>query len=151
MPYRAYPTISTQTFHDHNDLCLWRLEAQISGNVVPVTKEDDRIHNYQIPSDNCFAHLETQFGLDALSLRVEGVTGRTYQPDFKNPAKPGVAMPVDGGEDKYRKTCLLSTDCNRCLFAPAGVADMEEDSLVRDHASIDCTGDIVVQEQFAGC
>ena len=34
--------------------------AEISVNVVPVTREDDRIHNYQIPSDDCFAHLEVQ-------------------------------------------------------------------------------------------
>ena len=34
--------------------------AEISIYVVPVTREDDRIHNYQIPSDDCFAHLEVQ-------------------------------------------------------------------------------------------
>lgn len=39
---------------------------------------------------------------------IEGVLGRTYQPDFQNPAKSGVAMPVVGGEDKYRITSLIS-------------------------------------------
>lgn len=34
--------------------------AEISVNVVPVTKEDDRIHNYQIPANDCFVHLEVQ-------------------------------------------------------------------------------------------
>ncbi|NHW78243.1 hypothetical protein, partial [Escherichia coli] len=68
--------------------------AEISINVVPVTKQDDRIHNYQIPVDDCYAHLEVQFRFYGLSSKVEGVLGRTYQPDFKNPAKPGVAMPV---------------------------------------------------------
>ncbi|KAL2472636.1 Structural constituent of cell wall [Forsythia ovata] len=32
--------------------------AEISINVVPVTMEDDRIHNYQIPPSDCFAHLK---------------------------------------------------------------------------------------------
>ncbi|KAK4369134.1 hypothetical protein RND71_012926 [Anisodus tanguticus] len=68
--------------------------AEISVNVIPVTKEDDRIHNYQMPSDDCFTHLDVQFRFYGLSTKVEGVLGRTYQPDFKNPAKLGVAMPV---------------------------------------------------------
>ncbi|KAH7544193.1 hypothetical protein ACOSP7_030706 [Xanthoceras sorbifolium] len=113
--------------------------AEISINVVPVTKEDDRIHNYQIPSDDCFAHLEVQFRFYGLSSKVEGVLGRTYQPDFKNPAKPGVAMPVVGGEDKYRTTSLLSADCTSCIFSPAGVFD-QKNALLVDYGSLDCTG-----------
>ncbi|KAG9146715.1 hypothetical protein Leryth_005050 [Lithospermum erythrorhizon] len=92
--------------------------AEISVNVVPVTKEDDRIHSYQIPNDDCFAHLEVQFRFVGLSSNVEGVLGRTYQPDFVNPAaKPGVAMSVVGGEDKYRTSSLLSANCNACVFS----------------------------------
>ncbi|KAE8125748.1 hypothetical protein FH972_020522 [Carpinus fangiana] len=100
--------------------------AEILVNVVPVTKEDDKIHNYQIASDDCFAHLEVQFRFYCLSSKVEGVLGRTYQPNFKNPAKPGVAMPVVEGEDKYRTTLLLSSDCKSCVFSPARVSNMEE-------------------------
>ncbi|KAL2245414.1 uncharacterized protein LOC105174757 [Sesamum indicum] len=95
--------------------------AEISINVVPVTKEDDRIHNYRIPSDDCFAHLEVQFRFYGLSGNVEGVLGRTYQADFVNPAKLGVAMPVVGGEDKYRTSSLLATDCARCMFSRGAV------------------------------
>ncbi|CAK7327562.1 unnamed protein product [Dovyalis caffra] len=113
--------------------------AEISINVVPVTKEDDRIHNYQIPSDDCFAHLEIQFQFYGLSSKVEGVIGRTYQPDFKNPAKPGVAMPVVGGEDKYRTTSLLSAYCGACVFSPAGVLN-QKDSFLMDYSKLDCTG-----------
>ncbi|KAG5546320.1 hypothetical protein RHGRI_018482 [Rhododendron griersonianum] len=109
--------------------------AEISVNVVPVTKEDDRIHNYQIPSDDCFAHLEVQFKFYGLSTKVEGVLGRTYQPDFKNPAKPGVAMPVVGGENKYRTTSLLSADCDSCVFSPVGFHSQDE-SLARDVVQI---------------
>lgn len=116
--------------------------AEISVNVVPVTKEDNRIHNYQIPSDDCFAHLEVQFRFYGLSSKVEGVLGRTYQPDFKNPAKPGVAMPVVGGEDKYRTTSLLSANCKSCIFSPAGVLD-QKDALVMDYGTLDCTGSAI--------
>ncbi|KAM3396112.1 hypothetical protein P3S68_005118 [Capsicum galapagoense] len=113
--------------------------TEISVNVVPITKEDDRIHNYQLPSDDCFAHLDVQFRFYGLSTEVEGVLGQTYQPDFKNPAKPGVAVPVVGGEDKYRTSTLLSSKCNSCIFAPAGVMK-ESDPLVMDFGTLDCTG-----------
>ncbi|MQM07049.1 hypothetical protein Taro_039881 [Colocasia esculenta] len=100
--------------------------AEATITVVPVTKEDDRIHKYHIPSDDCFAHLEVQFNFYGLSPAVEGVLGRTYQPDYVNPAKVGVEMPVLGGEDKYRTTSLLSSQCNACLFTPTG----EEESMI---------------------
>ncbi|XP_049412732.1 uncharacterized protein LOC125875745 [Solanum stenotomum] len=112
--------------------------AEISVNVVPITKEDDRIHNYQLPSDDCFAHLDVQFRFYGLSTKVEGILGRTYQLDFKNPAKPGVAVPVVGGEKKYRTSTLLSSKCNSCIFSPAGVLK-ESDPLVMDYGTLDCT------------
>ncbi|KAL6202211.1 hypothetical protein ACLB2K_025920 [Fragaria x ananassa] len=111
--------------------------AEISVNVVPVTKEDDRIHNYQLPSDDCFAHLEVQFRFYGLSANVEGVLGRTYQLDFKNPAKPGVAMAVVGGEDKYKTKSLVSADCMACVFTQAGT---QKDSIVMEYSKLDCTG-----------
>ncbi|GFS39159.1 late embryogenesis abundant (LEA) protein-like protein [Actinidia rufa] len=72
-------------------------------------------------------------------LRVEGVLGQNYQPDFKNPAKLGVAMPVVGGEEKYRTTSLLSADCGSCMFSSVGVLN-KDDSLVMDFGTLDCTG-----------
>ncbi|EOA34070.1 hypothetical protein CARUB_v10021569mg [Capsella rubella] len=65
--------------------------AEIWVNVVPVTKEDDIIHRYGRPKDDCFAPLEVQFRFLKLSKNVEGVLGRTYRKHFKNPAKQGVA------------------------------------------------------------
>ncbi|XP_065859894.1 uncharacterized protein [Euphorbia lathyris] len=112
--------------------------AEISVKVVPVTKEDDRIHSYQIPSGDCYSHLEVQFKFYSLSTEVEGVLGRTYQPEFENPAKPGVAMPVVGGEDKYRTTSLLSADCESCLFSPAEATERKDVS-VMDFGMLDCT------------
>ncbi|TKY66569.1 Root cap [Spatholobus suberectus] len=112
--------------------------AEISVNVVPVTREDSRTHNYQIPDDDCFAHLEVQFRFHGLSNKVDGVLGRTYQPDFRNPARLGVAMPVLGGEDRYRTASLVSEDCGVCLFA-AKQASEKMDS-VSEYGVLDCTG-----------
>lgn len=110
--------------------------VEIYVNVVPVTKEDSRIHNYQIPDSDCFAHLEVQFKFYDLSSKVEGVLGRTYQPDFENPAKLGVAMPVVGGEDRYRTPSLLSADCGACLFASG--EDSEKKNNVIEYGMMDC-------------
>lgn len=51
--------------------------AEISVKVVVVTKEDDRIHNYRIPSDDCFVHLEVQLIFYGLSSKVESALGQT--------------------------------------------------------------------------
>ena len=93
--------------------------AEVSINVVPVTEEDDKVHKYGIPSDDCFTHLEVQFRFFKLSSEVEGVLGRTYRPGYENPAKRGVEMPVLGGEDEYQTSSLLSPDCKMCIFSPA--------------------------------
>ncbi|KAK9048809.1 hypothetical protein SSX86_032224 [Deinandra increscens subsp. villosa] len=108
--------------------------VEILVNVVPVTAEDDRVHGYRVPSDDCFAHLELQFRFAGLSDGVEGVLGRTYQPDFKNPAKPGVAMAVVGGEDRYKTTSLLSADCTDCVFVSSDhvVAEKEKQKVTLD-------------------
>lgn len=98
-----------------------------------------RVHNYKVLADDCFAHLEVQFRFFALSPKVEGVLGRTYRPDFENPAKPGVAMPVLGGKDKYRTTFLLSGDCGSCVFSQEHEKDKETSSAVVDFGTLDCT------------
>ncbi|MFQ6621032.1 hypothetical protein Gotur_002081 [Gossypium turneri] len=97
--------------------------AEILVNLVMVTREDDRIPNYQIPSDDCFAHLELQFKFYRLSSKIERVLGRTYQPNFMNHAKPGTAMPIVGGEDKYRTSSLLAADRYTCKCSPARASD----------------------------
>ncbi|XP_027344069.1 uncharacterized protein LOC113856451 [Abrus precatorius] len=112
--------------------------AEILVNVVPVTKEDDRIHNYQVPFDDCFAHLEVQFRFFALSPKVDGVLGRTYRLDFENPAKVGVAMPVVGGEDSYRTTSLLSPNCASCVFSQGSSFEKETPQVVQ-YGTLDCT------------
>nr|GEU55011.1 hypothetical protein [Tanacetum cinerariifolium] len=132
--HEGYPTtwdsqegdIKIERTSEKNSVLITLKEvAEISINVVPVTKEDDRIHNYRIPKDDCFAHLEVQFRFNGLSSQVEGLLGRTYQPDFKNPAKQGVAMPVVGGEDKYKTESLFSSECNSCIFSKAQASDQQ--------------------------
>lgn len=112
--------------------------AEILVNVVPVTKQDDIVHNYQVPSNDCFVHLEVQFRFFELSPKVEGVLGRTYRLDYENPAKPGVAMPVLGGEEKYRTTSLLSADCRSCVFSPESVLEKQTSSMM-EYGMLDCT------------
>ncbi|KAJ0966005.1 hypothetical protein J5N97_027143 [Dioscorea zingiberensis] len=92
--------------------------AEMSVSVVPITREDDRVHGYGIPANDCYAHLEVQFRFLDLSRHVQGVLGRTYRADFHNTAKPGVAMPLLGGEEEYRTSSLISPDCTHCLFNP---------------------------------
>nr|GMD83143.1 BMP-binding endothelial regulator protein [Ipomoea batatas]GME17691.1 BMP-binding endothelial regulator protein [Ipomoea batatas] len=109
--------------------------AEVSANVVPVTEQESAIHGYGIPANNSFAHLEVQFRFFSLSPRVDGILGRTYRPDFQNPAKPGVEMAVVGGEDKFRTSSLLAADCNSCVFAPGNVtAGVEREY----YGTVDC-------------
>ncbi|KAI6690412.1 hypothetical protein NL676_027240 [Syzygium grande] len=82
-----------------------------------------------LPSDDCFAHLEVQFRFFRLLPKVDSALGWTYQPDCVKPAKPSVALPVVGGEDKYRTTSLISAGCKLCLYAPGSDNEDRESSL----------------------
>ncbi|KAG5235543.1 structural constituent of cell wall [Salix suchowensis] len=113
-------------------------KAEIMVSAVPVTKQDDKIHNYRVPANDCFVHLEVQFKFFHLSSKVDGVLGRTYRADFENPAKLGVAMPVLGGENNYRIASLFSTDCNSCIFSPESGSN-QETSPVMNYGTLDCT------------
>ncbi|KAJ1693359.1 hypothetical protein LUZ63_010057 [Rhynchospora breviuscula] len=89
---------------------------QMDVKVVPITEEDDKMHGYDIPQGDAFAHLETQFRFGNLTEHVEGILGQTYRPGYVSPVKRGVAMPMMGGEDRYRTSSLLSTKCVSCRF-----------------------------------
>ncbi|KAJ6309688.1 hypothetical protein OIU76_014594 [Salix suchowensis] len=84
--------------------------------VRPIGKHENKVHNYQLPENDAFAHLETQFRFKNLTDLVEGVLGKTYRPDYVSPVKIGVPMPVMGGEDKYQTPSLLSPLCRLCRF-----------------------------------
>ncbi|KAJ0021773.1 hypothetical protein Pint_32186 [Pistacia integerrima] len=78
---------------------------------LPIRAKEDRIQNYQLPDDDAFAHLETQFRFQNLTLLVEGVLGKTYRPDYVSPVKKRVSMTVMVGEDKYQTPSLYSPLC----------------------------------------
>ncbi|KAJ7562201.1 hypothetical protein O6H91_03G058700 [Diphasiastrum complanatum] len=91
----------------------------VSLSVKPITEKESKIHKYQITADDCFAHLDIQFKFFNLSSSVDGVLGQTYRPNFSNPVKAGVPMPIMGGEDKYLSSTLLSSDCKSSQFTPS--------------------------------
>ncbi|XP_054813890.1 uncharacterized protein LOC129314472 [Prosopis cineraria] len=96
---------------------------EIDIKVRPIGGEENRVHNYQLPADDAFAHLETQFRFKNLTDMVEGVLGKTYRPDYVSPVKRGVPMPMMGGEDKYRTPSLFLPFCKVCRFQrPSGFA-----------------------------
>ncbi|CAL9068388.1 unnamed protein product, partial [Musa banksii] len=104
--------------------------VEMDVKVVPITEEEDRAHGYRLPPGNAFAHLEMQFRFAGLTERVEGVLGQTYRAEYVSPVKKGVAMPMMGGEDKYRTTSLLSTSCPYCRFHPPTRVVVDESAAV---------------------
>nr|XP_011461704.1 PREDICTED: uncharacterized protein LOC101295702 isoform X2 [Fragaria vesca subsp. vesca] len=96
--------------------------------IRPIGEEENKVHKYQIPADDTFAHLETQFRFSNLSELVEGVLGKTYRPGYVSPVKVGVPMPMMGGEDKYRTPSLSSPLCKVCRFQTSQSAVFENTS-----------------------
>ncbi|KAK1373612.1 Late embryogenesis abundant (LEA) protein-related [Heracleum sosnowskyi] len=90
--------------------------VEMNVRVTPIGEKENKVHNYQLPSDDAFAHLETQFKFSNLSDFVEGILGKTYRPDYVSPVKRGVPMPMMGGEDKYQTPSLYSPVCKVCRF-----------------------------------
>uniref|UniRef100_A0A2N9HPP8 Root cap n=1 Tax=Fagus sylvatica TaxID=28930 RepID=A0A2N9HPP8_FAGSY len=84
--------------------------------VRPIGEKENRVHHYQLPVDDSFAHLETQFKFFSITDFVEGVLGKTYRPNYVSPVKIGVPMPLMGGEDKYKTPSFNSPICKVCRF-----------------------------------
>lgn len=80
--------------------------------------------------------------IGGLSPEIDQVLGRTYRLDFENPAKPGVAMAVVGGEDKYRTSSILSADCGNCVFSNGEFVRGERSMGVEYGGSLDSTSGI---------
>ncbi|KAH9288496.1 hypothetical protein KI387_032613, partial [Taxus chinensis] len=120
-------SIRIERTHNTNSAVIYVAgKAKINVIARPITEQDNRVHNYQLPVDDCFVHLDMQFEFFNLSDNVGGVLGQTYRPGYVSPVKRGVPMPVMGGEDKYRTSSLLSTNCAACH----GFGLLEEESTV---------------------
>ncbi|MCO5564656.1 hypothetical protein L7F22_018322 [Adiantum nelumboides] len=90
--------------------------------VVPISKEEDNIHNYNLPKDDVFAHLNVQFNFVRLSATEDGVLGQTYKPSYESHVKVGVPTPTMGDEAKFKVSSLFSTDCLVNRFAQPSLA-----------------------------
>ncbi|KAJ4820137.1 hypothetical protein LUZ62_032703 [Rhynchospora pubera] len=107
---------------------------KIIANVVPITKEDSRIHNYGLTADNCLSHLDLAFKFDVLTSDVHGVVGQTYRPDYVNKFDVRTKMPVLGGANNFSSSGLFATDCAVARF---GRGDGEAE-LISDLADVKC-------------
>lgn len=109
---------------------------EIDIRVRPIGEKENKVHNYQLPSGDAFAHLETQFRFKKHTDNIEGVLGQTYRPGYVSPVKRGVAMPMMGGEDKYQIPSLFSTSCNLCRFhrpSSSGAASATSEGLIAQY------------------
>jgi hypothetical protein len=85
-------------------------------NVVPITEQDSRIHNYGVTEEDSLAHLDLGFKFYDLSDDVHGVLGQTYRSDYVNNLSVSASMPVMGGAPSYVVSDIFSTDCAVARF-----------------------------------
>ena len=88
----------------------------IMANVVPITEEDSRIHNYGMGEGDSLAHLDIGFKFHDLTDDVHGVLGQTYRSDYVNEMSVRASMPVMGGAPNYVSSDIFAADCAVARF-----------------------------------
>ncbi|KAJ1283939.1 hypothetical protein BS78_03G165900 [Paspalum vaginatum] len=88
----------------------------IMANVVPISDEDSRVHNYGVTEDDSLAHFDLGFKFYGLTDDVHGVLGQTYRSDYVNQLNVSSKMPVMGGAPKYVTSDIFTTDCAVARF-----------------------------------
>ncbi|XP_020146495.1 uncharacterized protein [Aegilops tauschii subsp. strangulata] len=123
---RAMPGLSV-TRTDTVNTVVVELDGvfSISANVVPITDEDSRIHNYGKTEKDSLVHLDLGFKFHTLTNAVDGVLGQTYRSNYISKVNVTAKMPIMGGAPKYLSASLFSTDCTVSRFHRNGDAAIE--------------------------
>ncbi|KAL6616785.1 hypothetical protein ACP70R_039055 [Stipagrostis hirtigluma subsp. patula] len=88
----------------------------VMANVVPITEEDSRVHNYGVTEEDSLAHFDLGFKFHNLTDDVHGVLGQTYRSDYVNQLSVSSNMPVMGGAPKYVSSDIFAIDCAVARF-----------------------------------
>ncbi|WVZ95696.1 hypothetical protein U9M48_041428 [Paspalum notatum var. saurae] len=115
----AAPGLSvTRTAQANTVVVELRGVFRIMANVVPITAEDSRVHNYGVTEEDgdTLAHLDLGFKFYDLTDDVHGVLGQTYRTDYVNTLNVTAKMPVMGGADSFVSSGLFETDCAVARF-----------------------------------
>ncbi|KAL6853974.1 hypothetical protein ACP4OV_020003 [Aristida adscensionis] len=108
----------------------------VMANVVPITDEDSRIHNYGVMKDDSFAHFDLGFKFHNLTDNVHGVLGQTYRSDYVNQLTVSSNMPVMGGAPKYVSSGIFTIDCAVARFSTHGADGLSVATVITSKLNI---------------
>ncbi|TVU38604.1 hypothetical protein EJB05_11987, partial [Eragrostis curvula] len=122
----------------------------IMANVVPISEEDSRIHNYGVTEDDSLAHFDLGFKFYDLTDDVHGVLGQTYRTDYVNQLSVSSKMPVMGGTPKYVSSDIFATNCAVARFGTASRAGISMWCCVLSGSDAGVSHYVFDREPFAG-